>query len=243
MWIENRKSYRIRQVICAILGTCASLVLTFAVMDRQEVLAAKQVVCAQEKLADKVFRFHVLANSDSEADQELKLKVRDAILSYMKEYIGIDKGLVSCKSMEQSVESPTEIMLDCQTVRTWAAGHLTEIEETALQIIHEEGYNYLVTARVVECYFPDRRYGNVLFPKGYYEALRVEIGAAAGHNWWCVLYPSLCFTDATCAVVTEEGEEELEKVLDKETYEAVTINSTFKIKSYFLELFRERTKD
>ena len=101
MWIENRKSYRIRQVICAILGTCASLVLTFAVMDRQEVLAAKQVVCAQEKLADKVFRFHVLANSDSEADQELKLKVRDAILSYMKEYIGIDKGLVSCKSMEQ----------------------------------------------------------------------------------------------------------------------------------------------
>lgn len=67
----------------------------------------------------------------------------------------------------------------------------------------------------------------------------MEIGKAAGHNWWCVLYPSLCFTDATCAVVTEEGEEELEKVLDEETFDTVTVNSTFKIKSYFFDLFKE----
>ena len=224
MWIENRKSYRIRQGICAILGICASLILSSAIMDRQDVVAAKQVANAQERLADEVFRFHVLANSDSEEDQKLKLKVRDEILSYMKEYIDASEN-------------------DCQSVRLWAEEHLTDIEQTALKVIHEEGYDYPVTARVAECYFPDRRYGNVLFPKGYYEALRVEIGEALGHNWWCVLYPSLCFTDATCAVVTEEGEEELEKVLDKETYETVTINSTFKIKSYFFELFKEKTRD
>lgn len=223
MWIENRKNYRIRQGICVILGICASLIFTCAVLDRQEVIAAKQVSDAQEKLADEVFRFHVLANSDSKNDQELKLKVRDGVLSYMKEYIGIDS------------------MPGCQSVKARVSEHLSEIENVALQVIRSEGYDYSVTARVTECYFPDRRYGDVLFPKGYYDALRVEIGAAAGHNWWCVLYPSLCFTDATCAVVTEEGEEELEKVLDVETYETVTVNSTFRIKSYFFELFKEKT--
>ena len=105
-------------------------------------------------------------------------------------------------------------------------------------------YDYSVKARVIECYFPDRRYGKILFPKGYYEALRVEIGEASGHNWWCVLYPSLCFTDATCAVVTEEGEDKLQKVLDVETYETVTATPTnFKIKSFFLELFREKKQE
>lgn len=232
MWIENRKSYRIRQGICVILGVCVSLILTLAVMDRQEVMAAKRVAKAQEKLSKEVFRFHVLANSDGEADQELKLKVRDGVLSYMKEYLVENAG---GKDMKVSGETISE----CQNVKTWTAAHLAEIEEEALQVIRAEGYDYPVTARVVECYFPDRRYGEVLFPKGYYEALRVEIGKAAGHNWWCVLYPSLCFTDATCAVVTEEGEEELEKVLDEETFDTVTVNSTFKIKSYFFDLFKE----
>ena len=246
MWIENRKSYRIRQVICAILGICVSLILTSAIIERQEVLAAKQIADAQEVLADEVFRFHVLANSDSEADQNLKLKVRNGVLSYMKEYIDTDakSEMVSHENIEHTGENLTEKMSDCQSVKIWAIDHLAEIEEAALKVVHAEGYDYPVTARVATCYFPDRRYGDVLFPKGYYEALRVEIGEAAGHNWWCVIYPSLCFTDATCAVVTEEGESELQKVLDKETYETVTVTSTnFKIKSFFYELFREKTKD
>lgn len=223
MWIENQKNYRIRQCICAILGICASLILTSAVLDRQEVIAAKKMVNAQEKLADEVFRFHVLANSDSEEDQELKLKVRDGILSYMKEFISYSEK---------------------DTIKMWALEHLTEIEQAAEERIRKEGYDYSVTARVTKCYFPDRRYGDVLFPKGYYEALRVEIGKADGHNWWCVLYPSLCFTDAVCAVVTEEGEDALKKTLDNETYATVTAYSdNFKIKSFFYELFRERTQD
>ena len=220
MWIENKKSYRIRQCICGILGICVSLIFLLSILDRQEVLAAKQMENAQVKLADEVFRFHVLANSDDKDDQELKLKVRDEILSYMKECIP---------------EGEKDI------IKLWTSTHLAEIEQTAFEVICEEGYDYPVTAQIVKCYFPDRRYGNVLFPKGYYEALRVEIGEASGHNWWCVLYPSLCFTDATCAVVTEEGEKELEKVLDHDTYETVTVTSTnFKIKSFFYELFREK---
>lgn len=226
MWIENRKNYRIRQGICVILGICASLVLTSAILDRQEVVAAEKLADAQELLADEVFRFHVLANSDSEPDQKLKLKVRDRLLSYMEEMM--------CDVSESD--------MDCQDVKTWTSEHLKEIEQTAQEVIYAEGYQYTVNARVENCYFPDRRYGEVLFPKGYYEALRVEIGNASGQNWWCVLYPSLCFTDATCAVVTEEGEDELQKVLDADTYETVTATSTnFKIKSFFYELFKEKT--
>ena len=134
--------------------------------------------------------------------------------------------------------------MSCQKVKIWAAGHLDEIEEEALKVVFAEGFDYPVTANVTKCYFPDRRYGDVLFPKGYYKALRVEIGEAAGHNWWCVLYPALCFTDATCAVVTEDGENELEKVLDEDAFKTVTATSTnFKIKSFFYELFKEKKQN
>ena len=83
------------------------------------------------------------------------------------------------------------------------------------------------------CYFPDKRYGDVLFPEGWYEALRIRLGEAEGHNWWCVLYPNLCFTNATCAVVSEDGKKELKKALTAEEYEMVTATSDFKIKWFF----------
>ena len=226
MWIENRKSYRIRQVICVILGLCASLIFTTAVMKRQEVLAAKEVSSAQAELADTVFRFHILANSDRKADQELKLMVRDQVLSYIKEHIS-EKEQLSADDMKD-----------------WVLLPLQEIEQAAFVKVREEGYDYPVRAKVLNCYFPDRRYGDVLFPKGYYEALRLEIGEALGHNWWCALYPALCFKDATCAVVPEEGQKELEDVLGEETYETVTADTTnMKIKSFFYELFRGKNDD
>ena len=223
MWIENRKRYRIRKVICAILGICTALILMGAVCDRQEVIVARHIADAQEKMSDEVFRFHVLANSDSEDDQELKLKVRDGILSHMKELMEIPPA-------------------DARETKLLVMRHLDEIKQMALEVIREEGYRYPVNVMVAECYFPDRRYGDVLFQKGYYDALRVEIGEADGHNWWCVLYPSLCFVDATCAVVTDEGEQELKEVLGRDTYEEVTVTSSnFKIKSFFYEYFKERT--
>ena len=226
MWIENRKSYRIRQVTCAILGVLASLIFTAAVMERQEVVAAKRLTNAQAELSDVVFRFHVLANSDSEEDQTLKLKVRDRVLSYMEAHISWKE------------------QMSAENMKRWVSSHLQELEWEAYAVIEAEGYEYPVKAKVVNCYFPDRRYGKVLFPKGYYEALRLEIGAAQGQNWWCALYPALCFTDATCAVVSEEGQEELESVLPKETYETVTINQeNIKIKSFFYELFKGENFD
>ena len=83
------------------------------------------------------------------------------------------------------------------------------------------------------CWFPDKTYGDVTFPAGNYEALRIEIGSAKGHNWWCVLYPSLCFRDAANAVVPNEGKEKLKHVLTEEEYSEITAGTEFKISWYF----------
>lgn len=139
----------------------------------------------QEDLAKEVFRFHVLANSDSDEDQALKMQVKEAVIAYMKEEI----------PDSDSVE----------TTKEWARNHLDAIVNLAKAVIREEGYDYPVIAEVTTCDFPDKTYGDITFPSGRYEALRIEIGEANGQNWWCVLYPNLCFIDAVHAVVPEEG--------------------------------------
>ena len=83
------------------------------------------------------------------------------------------------------------------------------------------------------CYFPDRTYGDVTFPAGNYKTLRIELGDAAGHNWWCVLYPNLCFLDTTNAVLPEKGKQQLKKVLTEEEYSEVTAGSKFQIRWFF----------
>ena len=167
----------------------------------------------QEKLSGEVFRFHVLANSDSKEDQRVKREVRDEVLTYME---------------DNMTASPT-----VDEAKQWVQAHLDELEATAESVLVREGMPYHARAVVRTCYFPDKRYGDVFFPKGYYEALRIELGSAEGHNWWCVLYPNLCFTDATYTAVGEEGKEELRNVLAEDAYEMVTAVSKFKIKSYF----------
>ena len=168
----------------------------------------------QKGLAEEVFRFHVLANSDSEEDQELKLKVRDAVISYMKE------ELPESRSLEET--------------KKWAEKHLCEIEETSEAVVRAEGYAYPIRAGVEWTYFPEKAYGDVTFPAGRYEALRIEIGEAGGRNWWCALYPNLCFIDCVHAVVPDEGKQELQSVLTDEEYEMVTEQTRFKVKWFFL---------
>ena len=112
---------------------------------------------------------------------------------------------------------------------------MEQIEGIAEKIVKENGYTYQVNAEVTFCDFPDKTYGDVTFPAGRYEALRIEIGRAEGHNWWCVLYPNLCFLDSVHAVVPEEGKEELRQVLTDEEYEMVTATTYFKVKWFFFE--------
>ena len=166
-----------------------------------------------EELADEVLRFHVLANSDNEEDQLLKLEVKEAVISYMKASLGEDQDLR-------------------QTVK-WAEDHLEQLEQISEAIIREHGYEYSVTASVREDDFPEKSYGDITFPAGKYQALRIEIGEAKGQNWWCVLYPNLCFLDATHAVVPEEGKQELENVLEEDTYQLITNPPRWRIRWFF----------
>ena len=158
----------------------------------------------------------MLADSDSDEAQKVKLKVRDQVLEYMKQTLPGNEDMVSASQTKK-----------------WAKEHLREIEDIAEKVIREEGYSYRAKAEVSVCYFPDKRYGDITFPQGYYEALRIKLGKAKGHNWWCVLYPNLCFTSSTCAVVDEEGKEELKEVLTDEEYETSRYYQLFSGLQYF----------
>ena len=167
----------------------------------------------QREMSQKVLRFHVLANSDSQADQALKYAVRDRVGTMMAE------KLQNVDSLEESTDVVTE--------------NLQEIETCAAKVIGENGYDYPVHAALETCAFPEKSYGDYTFPSGTYEALRVVIGSGEGHNWWCVLYPNLCFLDTTNAVVPDKGEKQLKQVLTEEEYSKVTANTKFKIGWYF----------
>lgn len=207
----NIKINLYRSQICMAAALLIAGVLTAFIIQSERVEA--KLLKTQQSLAKEVLRFHVLANSDSEADQALKMEVKAGVLKYMK------AELPHSKSAEET--------------KAWAMSHEDELTKVAKQIIDEAGYQYPVKVAVTNCYFPDKTYGDITFPAGDYEALRIEIGAAKGRNWWCVLYPNLCFVDATHAVVPNEGKEELKEVLAEEEYEMVTATSEFKIKWFF----------
>ena len=149
----------------------------------------------QESYAGEVVRFHVLANSDSEADQELKLKVRNRVGAYVGDLL-------------QGVESKEE------TLKVISA-HLPEIEEVAKEEIVRQGKDYDVSAKIEQVNFPVKFYGPYHMPAGEYTSLQVRIGEAKGKNWWCVMYPNMCFAGNTYEVV--EGKEK------KQMYQVFTV--------------------
>ncbi len=168
----------------------------------------------QRDMSQKVLRFHVLANSDSQADQALKCAVRDRVGTMMAE------KLQNADSLEESTDVVTE--------------NLQEIETCAANVIRENGYDYPVHAALETCAFPEKSYGDYTFPSGTYEALRVVIGSGEGHNWWCVMYPNMCFEGSMYEVVDESAGEELKKVLSKEEYRAVLEEGNYKVRCRYL---------
>ncbi len=175
-----------------------------------------------EEIAGKIIRFHVLANSDSKEDQQLKLEVRDAIGSYMQ------TKLSGVSDINESRQIVTE--------------NLSSIEEQAEKVISEEGYTYTVSARLTRTDFPEKTYGPYTFHAGNYEALEVTIGKGSGHNWWCVMYPNLCFFNSTYEVVDEEAEKSLECVLTPEEYKSLMENKDYEVKFAFADLWKDITK-
>ena len=166
----------------------------------------------QGQIAGKVLRFHVLANSDTVEDQNLKLAVRDAVGSQMAELLSDVQDRAAC---EQVVEA-----------------HLPEITETAQAVVREAGYGYEVHAAIEETDFPSKTYGKFTFPAGKYEALRVVIGEGAGHNWWCVMFPPMCLPAA-------EESQELNDVLSESQMEVVENGDKYQVKFFAVELFEK----
>ena len=152
-------------------------------------------------LQKNVFRLHVIANSDSEDDQNLKLKVRDNVIKYMN----------TLCSKTTSKEEAIEI----------ANAHLNEFKKIALNTIKENGYNYDVNISIDNVFFPTKTYGDISLPEGYYDALRIKIGKAEGKNWWCVMFPPLCFVDVTSGIVPDDSKELLKENLSQEEYNLI----------------------
>ena len=139
----------------------------------------------EEKIYESVVRLHVLANSDSEEDQALKLKVRDAILAYTSPLV------IDSASREEAIEILSR--------------ELDAIKEIAQETVKENGYDYSVEVTLTLEEYPTRNYESMSFPSGEYVSLRVLIGESEGQNWWCVLFPPLCLSAATEKSDNEEA--------------------------------------
>lgn len=179
---------------------------------------------ACDDLEDIILRFHVRANSNSEEDLELKYAVRDAVLKKI------------------GTELDGDYTRD--EVLAYVTEHMDEIEDIATGVLRDAGYDYPVEVYISNDYFPIRQYGEMVLPAGNYQALRVDIGAAEGENFWCILYPMMCYTLDSGAVVSHEDEEVLEEVLSEEDYRKLFVDcdtgdNTVEIRFKFLDWIEE----
>lgn len=169
-------------------------------------------------ISNSVFRLHVIANSDSKEDQNLKYAVRDELIKYMN---SISKN-VSTK--EEAIKLANE--------------NKDEFYAIAKKVISDNGFNYNVNIEIGNFSFPTKTYGDISLPAGFYDALKVEIGNASGQNWWCVMFPSLCFVDVSEGIVPEESKEDLQLSMQEEDYNLIASNETqYKLKFKLVELF------
>lgn len=169
-------------------------------------------------LSNSVFRLHVIANSDSDEDQNLKYLVRDELIHYMN-------------NLCQNISSKEEAI-------QIANNHIDDFYAIAKETIAKNGFYYDVNISIGNFAFPTKYYGDISLPAGFYDALKVEIGEAKGQNWWCVMFPALCFVDVSNGIVPEESKEELENALLTEEYNLISSQSEeYKLKFKIVELF------
>lgn len=175
-------------------------------------------------ISESILRLHVVANSDSEEDQSLKRQIRDDILVYMKE------NMVKDSTLKESLSFINE--------------HIPDIEKIAMDEINQKGMSYGVKAFLGDFDFPTKVYGDIALPSGNYQALRVVLGNGSGANWWCVLFPPLCFVDATHGTVPDTMKNDLKNVLTEDEYALITTADSeedipIKLKFKLVEFFED----
>lgn len=173
----------------------------------------------QADLQSNLIRLHIIADSDSEADQNVKIKVRDAVL----------KEVGNRLSSENEDECKKEII-----------NNLDEIEEIADRVLAENGFTYRARAMYGKFSFPEKTYKSMTLPAGDYYGVRIVLGSGEGHNWWCVMYPPLCFQDGEEVTLSRESEKILRENLDADTYDIITKkNNEVVVKFKVVEIVQE----
>lgn len=164
-----------------------------------------------ENISDDVFRLHILANSDSDEDQNLKLKVRDEILKAGQDIF------ISCSSLDEIISV--------------SKSNIDYFKSVARECIAENGYDYDVNVYVDEEYFNTRKYDSITLPSGVYNALKIEIGEAEGHNWWCVMFPAICLPAVS--------DEEIYNILDEDEAALVNSDEKYEIRFKIVEIYQK----
>ena len=168
-----------------------------------------------DEIRGDVLRLHILANSDTAEDQALKLKVRDAVLENYSDIFNAPNTLDEAKQN--------------------AANHLDDITALAEKVIAENGYSYSVQVQMVNMYFETRQYDDFTLPAGMYDAVRITIGEAKGHNWWCVLYPPLCVNAAKSSNI-------INNTMNQDEADLVTRNPKYEVRFAVVEWFENLMK-
>lgn len=182
-------------------------------------LAAAYADTTEKGISSSLLRLHIVANSDSNDDQSVKLAVRDAITEQFGQKL-LAAG-------------------DIQKAKELTGQELASIKNTAEEILRENGFDYGASASVQRLHFPTRKYDNITLPSGEYDALRIVLGSGGGQNWWCVMYPPLCFSASSGGYADENAKNALKSSLTADEYSIVTESGQIpvKIKFKLLEIF------
>lgn len=205
-----------------------SLLFTISIGIRNEYT----IKTIQNEIASEVLRFHVRANSDTEEDQKIKMQVKEAVVTYLNPLLDEIRNVGTAKLLVEN--------------------HLSGVEKIIHEKLNDIGCSYGFQVKITKEYFPRKTYGDCTFPEGNYEAVVITLGKGAGQNWWCMLYPGLCFLDGTYAIASKENDEteavvpderkkELAEVLTEDAYQWITDSEYIKVKfriQWLNELFQ-----
>ena len=193
------------------------LLFVFLIIFSSAFCYSKSVV---QDLSSYFLRLHIIANSDSAEDLDLKYKVRDSLLNYME---NLSKDIIT---KEEAISLVNE--------------HLQDFKQIAQNTINENGFSYSCNVYIKKLKFPTKTYGEIKLPAGYYDALEVEIGEGKGHNWWCVMFPPLCFVNLNEGIIPEESKNELKTSLSSDNYNLIfEKDATTEIRFKLVELFQK----
>ncbi len=214
--IDNRKSLgRFFRFMLIFIFTFVLIYFVFFLVKSES--KARQL---QKGIADDIIRFHVIANGNNYNEQLLKYRVKDALVN------NLSPLLKDAQSKDQALDI--------------IENRINEIVATANEVLTENGSNNTVSVTITNTYFPLKVYGSYTFPPGNYDALEVKIGKARGENWWCVLFPPLCFVDETYSIVDQETDKQLQFLLTDDEYKEIFSNKdiTIKYKFKLWEIFK-----